>query len=98
MSEPTYTLKARDPLAMGLVELRSALRAHDVRRAVKYFETLVEVAAGLPIASEAELRAAREIAGDMEVWRFHRGPAPQEATNQEQNVAPYPGPPHRVVP
>ena len=73
--EPTCTLKASDPLAIGLLEIRTALRGHDFRYALKYFEALVTAAASLPIAPAGELMGARELAGDMEVWRFNKNPA-----------------------
>lgn len=110
--EPTYILKASDPLAMGLLKVRTALRGHDFRLALKYFEVMVELAAGLPIAPVGDLMGAHELAGDMALWRFQRSDARDqgsektsrrvvlgdEDTGANPTVVTYPGPPFRVVP
>ena len=73
--EPTYTLKASDPLAMGLLSVLACLRAHEFATAEKQFAGLMKRAQEEPRATEKSIHAAWSVAADMQVWRFRHHPS-----------------------
>lgn len=77
--EPHFLLIARDPLAPGLTRLWAALRARDPNAVQDIINKLVLTSMGLPIAPEkdpAHIISARQVANDMDVWRYGQQPRP----------------------
>lgn len=73
MIEPTYTLKASDPLAMGLLSVLACLRAGEFGTAQQQFVGLMQRAVEEGPDTEEAVHAAWSVAADMLQWGFDQG-------------------------